>query len=227
MYIVLDIETGNPTAAQMEVEKRWAKTGNLKDPAKIEAKQNGLKGGLTDSAPIFCIGLRVPGLSLSLSTANLNDSARSILQSAGIAASTFANEIAMLQGFCAIMATLPATTRLTTRLITHNGTHFDIPKLRFRMSFYNLQAPDTLWTWKHTDTMLKFREFSVSDKQFYKLSELTEKFEIPFCKEINGDEIGGMIESNEPEQHLKIILYNTLDCIATECVARKMMGYKL
>jgi len=208
----------------MEIERRWAKTGNLKDPEKIAAKQNGLRGGLTDSAPIFCIGLRLSGLAVSLSTANLDTATRAMLQTAGIAVLTFTTEREMLQGFCAaVLATFPTT----TRLITHNGAHFDIPKLRFRIAFHDLSNPDALWTYKHTDTMLKFRDFSVSDKQFYKLSELTDKFGIPFAKAIEGDVIGEMIESNNPEQHAAILLYNIIDCLATERVAQKMMRGRL
>jgi len=223
MYIVLDIETGDPTPEEQEQERKRAKIGRLKDPEKIAKKRAEVKMGCTDSAPIFCIGLKTPDKFISLSTANLGNCEREQLTASGVLAVTLTNEKDLLTVFAGVMSGLPNE----TRLVTFNGKNFDVRKLRHRMAMYGIQQPDALWIWKHTDAMLKAMDFLQVDTPFNSLEYVAESFKVPFRKGIDGGDIGKMIATDDPQQHTAILLYNMVDCLVTEQIARMMLGGRL
>ena len=219
-YCVIDIETGDPTGEDLEIEKKYIRAGNTKDPEKIKQKQEAIRGGLTDSAPIFCIGTKTPEKLMIFSCARLSQDDETLLMSQGILGVNAVNELDMLLMFGAYLASLPEN----TRLITSNGEHFDLPKLRFRYARYGLDIPRQLFTLKHSDLMRVFGLFSVSDVPFFSVEEMASKLHIPFHKSIAGAQVPIFIREGK---HADILLYNALDCVVEEQIALRLLKGKL
>lgn len=219
-YCVIDIETADPTPEDLAIEKRYMKNGNLKDPEKIRAKQDAIRGGLTDSAPIFCIGTKTPDKLAVFSWGKLTREDENLLMSQGICGVTAVNELDMLLMFAAYLATLPEN----TRLITSNGEHFDLPKLRFRYAKYNLPIPQQLFRWKHSDLMRVFGLFSVSDVPFFSVEEMASKLGIQFHKVLSGAQVPEFVRDGK---HAEVILYNALDCVVEEQIAKRLLKGKI
>lgn len=219
-YCVIDVETGDPTPEDLEVEKRYMKNGNLKDPAKIAAKQETIRGGLTDSAPIFCIGTKTPDRLAVFSWGTLSRDDERMLMSQNILGVTTRNEVEMLNVFALFLASLPEQ----TRLITSNGEHFDLPKLRFRYAKYDLPIPAQLFALKHTDLMKTFGFFSVSTVPFFSVEEMAAKLGIPFHKVLSGAQVPEFVRDGK---HADVILYNAIDCITEEQIARRLLKGKI
>ena len=219
-YCVIDIETADPTPDDLEVEKKYMKNGNLKDPAKIAAKQDAIRGGLTDSAPIFCIGTKTPDRLAVFSWGKLSRDDETLLMSQGILVVSAVNELDMLLMFAAYLETLPEN----TRLITSNGEHFDLPKLRFRYAKYDLPIPQQLFKNKHSDLMRVFSLFSVSDVPFFSVEEMASKLGIQFHKVLSGAQVPEFVRDGK---HADVILYNAIDCITEEQIARRLLKGKI
>ena len=219
-YCVIDVETGDPTPDDLEVEKKYMKNGNLKDPAKIAAKQETIRGGLTDSAPIFCIGTKTPDRLAVFSWGVLSQADDAMLRSQGILPVTARNEVEMLTVFALFLAALPEN----TRLITSNGEHFDLPKLRFRYAKYDLPIPAQLFALKHSDLMKVFGFFSVSSVPFFSVEEMAAKLGIPFHKVLSGAQVPEYVRDGK---HADVILYNAIDCITEEQIARRLLKGKI
>ena len=219
-YCVIDIETADPTPEDLEMEKRFMKNGNLKDPEKIRAKQDAIRGGLTDSAPIFCIGTKTPDKLAVFSWGKLSRDEEALLLSQGILGVSAVNEIDMLLLFAAYLESLPEH----TRLITANGEHFDLPKLRFRYAKYALPIPAQLFTLKHSDLMKVFGYFSVSNVPFFSVEEMASKLGIPFHKVLSGAQVPEYVSDGK---HCDVILYNAIDCITEEQIAKRLLKGKI
>ena len=219
-YCVIDIETADPTPEDLAIEKRYMKNGNLKDPEKIRAKQDAIRGGLTDSAPIFCIGTKTPDRLAVFSWGKLSRDDETLLMSQGILGVSAVNELDMLLMFAAYLETLPEN----TRLITSNGEHFDLPKLRFRYAKYDLPIPRPLFQWKHSDLMRVFSLFSVSDVPFFSVEEMASKLGIPFYKVLSGAQVPEFVREGK---HCEVILYNALDCVVEEQIAKRLLKGKI
>lgn len=219
-YCVIDIETADPTPEDLEMEKRFMKNGNLKDPEKIRAKQDAIRGGLTDSAPIFCIGTKTPERLAVFSWGNVSREEETLLMGQGVLGVSAVNEIDMLLMFATYLGTLPEN----TRLITSNGEHFDMPKLRFRYAKYALDIPPQLFYYQHTDLMLEFRRFSVSDSPFYSVEEMASKLGIHFYKVLSGAQVPEFVREGK---HCEVILYNALDCVVEEQIAQRLLKGKI
>lgn len=219
-YCVIDVETGDPTPEELEVEKKYMKNGNMKDPAKIAAKQETIRGGLTDSAPIFCIGTKTPDRLAVFSWGSLSREDERMLMSQGILGVTTRNEIEMLTVFSLFLASLPEQ----TRLITSNGEHFDLPKLRFRYAKYDLPIPAQLFALKHSDLMKVFGYFSVSSVPFFSVEEMAAKLGIPFHKVLSGAQVPEFVREGK---HADVILYNALDCVVEEQIAKRLLKGKI
>lgn len=222
-YCVIDIETANPTPEDLAMEQRYIKTGNTKDPEKIRAKQEAMKAGLTDSAPIFCIGVKTPQMLAVFSWGRLNKEEEALLMSQGILGVSAVNEIDMLLAFGMFLNTLPEN----VRLITSNGEKFDLPHLRFRYARHDLCVPDQL-DWHHTDLMVKFCKFSTrrfnGEAPFFSVEEMAEKLQIPFKKTIKGAQVPEFVRDG---RHCEVILYNALDVLVEEQIARRLLKGKI
>lgn len=219
-YCVIDIETADPTPEDLAMEKRYVRNGNTKDPAKIAAKQEAIRGGLTDSAPIFCIGTKTPDKLAVFSWGKVSREEETLLMSQGVLGVSAVNEIDMLLMFAAYLDSLPEN----TRLITSNGEHFDMPKLRFRYAKYDLPIPARLFTLKHSDLMRVFSLFSVSDVPFFSVEEMASKLGIPFHKVLSGAQVPEFVRDG---RHCEVILYNALDVLVEEQIARRLLKGKI
>lgn len=219
-YCVVDIETADPTPAELEIEKKYMKNGNTKDPAKIAAKQETIRGGLTDSAPIFCIGTKTPDKLAVFSWGKLSRDEETLLMSQGVLGVSAVNEIDMLLLFAAYLESLPEH----TRLITANGEHFDLPKLRFRYAKHDLPIPTQLFRLKHSDLMKVFSYFSVSSVPFFSVEEMASKLGIPFHKVLSGAQVPEYVRDGK---HADVILYNALDCLVEESIAKRLLKGKI
>ena len=219
-YCVVDIETADPTPEDLEMEKRFMKNGNLKDPEKIRAKQDAIRGGLTDSAPIFCIGIKTPDKLAVFSWGKLSREEEALLMSQGILGITAVNEIDMMLMFAAYLNSLPEN----TRFITWNGEHFDLPKLRMKYAKYDVENPKHLFYYQHTDLMLEFKKFSVADVFYPGLEYAAEKLGVPFHKALTGAQVPEFVRDG---RHCEVILYNALDCLVEEQIARKLLRGKI
>lgn len=219
-YCVVDVETADPTPDDLAIEKRYVRNGNTKDPAKIAAKQEAIRGGLTDSAPIFCIGTKTLDKLAVFSWGKVSREEETLLMGQGILGVTAVNEIDMLLMFAAYLDSLPEN----TRLITSNGEHFDLPKLRFRYAKYDLPIPSRLFALKHSDLMRVFALFSVSDVPFFSVEEMASKLGVPFHKVLSGAQVPEFVRDGK---HFEVILYNALDCIVEEQIAKRLLKGKI
>ena len=219
-YCVIDVETADPTPEDLLIEKRYMKNGRLKDPEKIREKQEAIRGGLTDSAPIFCIGTKTPEKLAVFSWGKLSRDDETLLMSQGILGVTARNEVEMLLMFAAYLQSLPEQ----TRLITSNGEHFDIPKLKFRYAKHDLPIPTQLFQNKHSDLMRVFSFFSVSGVPFFSVEEMAAKLGIPFYKVLSGAQVPEFVRDGK---HADVILYNALDCVTEELIAKRLLRGKI
>jgi len=140
--------------------------------------------------------------------------------SQGILGVSAVNEIDILLMFAAYLQSLPEN----TRLITSNGEHFDLPKLRFRYAKYDLPIPQQLFRNKHSDLMRVFGLFSVSDVPFFSVEEMASKLGIPFHKAITGAQVPEFVRDG---RHCEVILYNALDCVVEEQIAKRLLKGKI
>ena len=222
-YCVIDLETADPTPEDLAMEQRYIKLGNTKDPEKIRAKQEAMKAGLTDSAPIFCIGIKTPQMLAVFSWGKLSQEEETLLLSQGILGVSVKDEIDMLLTFSVFLNALPEN----TRIITSNGDKFDLPHLRFRYARFDLSVPEQI-DWHHTDLMLKFCKFSTrkfnGEAPFFSVEEMAEKLRIPFHKSIKGAQVPEFIRDG---RHFEVILYNALDVIVEEQIAKRLLKGKI
>ncbi|MCP3663983.1 MAG: hypothetical protein GY696_16080 [Gammaproteobacteria bacterium] len=218
-YIVLDIETGAAEGAALEMEKSLLKpASNIKDPKKIEAnlakKIKGAeeKAALLDSAPITCVGGKTPyGIFVVTSFKYGFDDE---LFSAGIDSCQEDNELKLLKSLAEFVDSQLYDEE--TVLVTFNGYHFDIPKLRLAYARNNLEVPDLFCPGRpHVDTMIRYcKYFTVNNVIMCSIGEVVQKLGITESgKLVSGKLFPELVKEG---RGLEAVLYNVIDCLMTE-----------
>jgi len=224
-YMVLDIETvADPQ--QLELEKKLLKpAANIKDPAKKAAnlaakvEQVEAKGALLDSAIISCIGIRSPEYTVNFSTFETPAKEVAGLAEAGIICKSDRTEKGMMESFNLFLESCCSP---DTVLVTANGYGFDLPKLRFRNAWHDLQLPKALTKKQPAqDIMLQYTQyFSMSKVPFVSIGEIAQRLGI--CdtgKLMAGSQFGKLVKE---KRYTTAILYNILDLILTERIYWKI-----
>lgn len=217
--LVFDLETTNPSPKEIEIERRFAATGNCKKAETIAAKQNGVKLATTESAPIWCVGLFSTGGFLNLSQAVLSEADRLYLSALGIQAYTYPNEAALLAAYASVLATLPTETALIA------AGCFDLHKSRFRFARQRPPVPAPLWFLPHTDLMMEWQKFTTSpkpkDAAFISVEEMSLKLGLGYDNVMTGEEVPGAIAEG---RYVDVILKNYKDCQQEWGIARCLLS---
>lgn len=212
-WLCLDIETANPDDSIIEREiANWKPTGNVKDPAKIEAQRAEAetkireKAGLLNAAPICSIAIHSCMECKVFHTLKVGE-----VGIVNVAAPDERSMLMMLRQYLDTYCGEP------TVLVGHNIKKFDLPKLRLRYAVHRLRLPEILAPTTEIpvdDTMILFaRYFCVGERQFVSLGEMTDELGISNGgKILNGKQIPQMVEAG---QHTEIVLYNAADAMLT------------
>lgn len=218
MYYVIDIETANADQKAMEIEKQFAKIGNLKDPVKIQKKRDSLKPGVLDLSPLFCIGAKSPLETIIFSWASLTPEEQTLFALLNIRLVLAKDEKNLMLKFGGWLMSVS----IDTQLISSSGrkSAFDLKKIRMAFIRHNLPVPEQLFRCKHFDLASKFDDFSVQNTGFYKVEEICFKLGIPFRKTIPGDMIGKLIAQGH---HAIVLLYNNNDLFVEELIALRLL----
>jgi hypothetical protein len=207
-YLVLDLETKDPPPDEGEIERRFAPTGNMRDPEKIRDKQNGLKMAITDSAPIWAVGMKSENAFISLSQANLTAEEQNFLRLSGWQLYLANSETSLLLLYAMILDSLPDSTHFVA------AGKLDQRKSRFRFARHNLPKPQKLFDCPYIDLMRKWQEFTTrDDKPYVKVEEMALKLGIPYENNMDGAAIPGAIQAGN---HFDVLLKNYNDCVIEE-----------
>lgn len=217
--VVFDLETTNPPADEIEIERRFAATGNCKKAETIAAKQNGVKLATTESAPIWCVGILSTGGFLNLSQAVLSDADRLYLSAWGIQAYTYTDEAALLTAYASVLRSLPPEATLIA------AGCFDLHKSRFRFSRNRQSVPAPLWTLYHTDLMVEWQKFSTHPAPpsgaFISVEEMSLKLGLGYENIMSGADVPAAIEAG---RYVEVILKNYKDCQQEWGIARCLLS---
>lgn len=225
--MVLDIETLPATGAALELELDLVKAaGNIKDPAKIKENISNKKAAmqqkaaLLDSAPIGCIGLKVPGKCYcftSFSKISVEE-LEALEVGADIVVVESDNEAQMLETFNTYCQ---SELDSGTEIITFNGYGFDLPKIRGACARLNTGLADVMGPRQPgKDLMINYSKYySQRSDLFISLDEVVRRIGICDGKLMSGKFFYDLIEKGD---HLKAVLYNVIDCYLTEQVYFRM-----
>ena len=228
-YLVLDIETGNASDADIETVLRcWKPPSNLRDQTKIEERRQEAalkireRSALLDSAPILCVGIQT-----DFARAVFNGIDDVIYDVGGIDTTSCGNERDML---LELRKWLDINTSPDTILVGHNVRGFDLPKLRSaymrnKLLLPNLLAPKML-NGEQTivDTAYLFKSFSVEHRDDFcpSLTSVCNGLNIPQPKVvISGAEVPKM---HQEGRYVEILTYNMIDVLATARAYLLMSG---
>lgn len=230
--VTLDIETMNPSPEALEMETRFLKAaGNIKDAnkkaANLAKKQQAMeeKGGVSNSAPVACIGTLFDGLPLFFSAfpSRFTDDEKAVLAGMGITLFEADSEVAIMMQFAGVINALCDE---NTRLVTHNGKDFDMPKIRLAFARNNISPiPRVLLHNFVSDTMIHFyASFSCKHEgngktPFISLEEVCAQVRVPFTKGMEAAEVPAAIVRGE---RLKVALYCMADVMATNSADLRM-----
>ena len=220
-YLAIDIETAPaPDEAIDTLMADWKPPGNVKDPAKIEARRVEAeekaqeKASLLDASPIICIGYGHTDASVihTLDHAALYDG--------------FGQESRMLDEFADCLAMACSS---GTEIVGHNLLGFDLPKLRLAYIRHGIPIPPVLCYRPDRrqpvyDTMLNFRYFSTEHNQdrFCSLELVCHTLGVEYDDGgLKGKDVAAAYEEG---RHDEIIRHCHADIATTIKVYRAMTG---
>lgn len=228
-YVVLDIETGDaPDDAIAAAVENWKPPANIKDAAKIEARQAEAadkikeKGALLDASPILCAvlvtdahGFVFDGMGASAGVDSFNTI--HALDERGL--------LLNLRGF------LDNLTGPETVIVGHRVKKFDLPKLRNAYLRHKLRLPEILkprgrdeLRAEVIDTAELFRYFSMeyADALFVSLDTVCATLGIPRPKSvISGADVPMLHRAG---RDIEILTYCAIDTAATAQAYLLMTG---
>lgn len=228
-YIVLDIETGDaPEDAIAAAGENWKAPANVKDPAKIEARQIKAadkirdKGALLDASPILCAVLVTDSRGLVFDGTGASHGVESFH-------TTHAkDERGMLLN---LRAFLDSHASPETVIVGHRVKKFDLPKLRNAYLRHKLRLPEILKPRGRNelraeiiDTAELFHYFSMehADNLFVSLDTVCTTLGIPRPKSvISGADVPKLHRAG---RDVEILTYCAIDTAATAQAYLLMTG---
>jgi len=224
-YVIIDIETGNPSQEYIDNKvANWKPPKNCKLPETIEAKRLEApakikqKGALLDGAPVICCCCKTNDYAFAFS--GMSDE---VAQIPGWVAVPGSDEITLLKN---LQLWLDSVADEGSTLVGHNFKSFDKPKLRNRYIANRLQLPHVLRLGGNNtiDTMKIGSHFSVErfNDQYISLDDLCEILGVEKAKQVvSGADVPGM---HERQQYNEILMYCCIDVMATEQCFLLMTG---
>jgi hypothetical protein len=216
-YLVLDLETCDPTEQEIELEAAFLKaSGNcLTDEArdrslkkKIDSLQE--KAALTDLAPIACIAVKTPEKPSVFSQFPLNPEEHAAFTAQGIDYYSAPDEKTLLMRFRDFLAS--QTDEFTT-LVGYNILGFDVRKLRFRYLFHRLKIPGFLQPGGSVvDLMAIVNNHLTIKHEWLSLDEILQKLHVAGGKLLDGSEVPALLAAGEYARVLAYCIHDTLLC---------------